>query len=56
MIALEWIQEESSESDDFILVESRKKKREKRRGIVTSPISKGMIQDQESLGLVKKRS
>jgi len=30
-LAIEWINEESSESEDFILVESRRKKREKRK-------------------------
>jgi hypothetical protein len=33
--------EEGSESDDFIIVQSRKKKREKRLGIKISPIGKG---------------
>lgn len=31
ILALEWMQEESSETDDFILVESRKKEREKKK-------------------------
>jgi hypothetical protein len=30
ILALEWMQEESSETDDFILVESRKKKRKEK--------------------------
>lgn len=53
ILALEWMQEESSETDDFILVESRKK-REKRKSIVISPIGKGKAQDQENPGLAKK--
>ena len=33
-LAIEWINDESSESEDFILVESRRKKREKRKSLM----------------------
>ena len=54
-LALEWIQEESSEADDFILVEFRKKKRENRKNVKISPSFKGKRLAQESRGLSKPR-
>lgn len=36
-----WVQNEESESDNFIIVQSRKKRREKRTNINTSPNIKG---------------
>ena len=54
-LALEWIQEESSEADDFILVEFRKKKRENRKNVKISPSFKGKRLAQESPGLSKPR-
>ena len=53
-LALEWMQDESSE-DDFILVESRKKKRENRKKMLISPTFKGKKPDQENPGLHKPR-
>jgi hypothetical protein len=38
ILALEWMQEESSETDDFILVESRKKKRERKEKVLSFPL------------------
>jgi molybdopterin-guanine dinucleotide biosynthesis protein len=40
-LKLEWLQEESSELVDFILVESRKKKRENRKSLKISPQKRG---------------
>lgn len=54
-LLLEWLQGESSDSEDFILVESRKKKRERKKSVKISPSSKGKTQDQEGLDLPKKR-
>jgi len=53
-LALEWMQDESSE-DDFILVESRKKKRENRKKMLISPTFKGKKPDQENPGSHKVR-
>ncbi|XP_066354675.1 uncharacterized protein [Miscanthus floridulus] len=49
------MQEESSEPEDFILVESRKKRRENRKNLKISPLKQGRRQDQEDPGLTKKR-
>jgi hypothetical protein len=54
-MALIWIHDESSEADDFILVESRKKRREKRKNLKLSSDSKGKKQDQEGPDLVKRK-
>lgn len=54
-LALEWMQEESSETNDFILVESRKKRRENRKNVKISLTFKGKKQDQENPGLFKAR-
>lgn len=48
---LEWLQEESSEPEDFILVESRKKKRENKRSVKISPNKTGRNKDQEIFGM-----
>lgn len=53
--SVEWLHEETSETDDFILVESRKKERENRKKLKVSPCSKGLWQDQENPGLPKIR-
>lgn len=37
-LPIEWMQDEPSESEDFILVESRKKMREKRKKVKISPV------------------
>lgn len=47
--------DESSESDDFIVAESRRRKRESKKGVKISPFSKGMRQDQKNPGLPKPR-
>jgi hypothetical protein len=39
-LAIEWINEESSESEDFILVESRRKKKRKEKKFDTGQFSK----------------
>jgi hypothetical protein len=52
---LDWLHEESSETEDFILVESRKKKRENRKKLKISPLKQGTNQDQEVPGLIKKK-
>jgi hypothetical protein len=54
-LVLEWIQEESSETDEFILVESRKKKKENRKNVKISPSFKGKKLVQENHGLPKSR-
>jgi hypothetical protein len=46
-LQLEWLQEESSEPEDFILVESRKRRRERRKNIKFSPAINSRIQDLE---------
>jgi hypothetical protein len=52
---LDWLHEESSEREDFILVESRKKRRENRKKIKISPLKQVVNQDQEVPGLIKKK-
>jgi hypothetical protein len=52
---LDWLQEESSEPEDFILVESRKKRRENRKSLKISPLKQGNRQDQEDPGLLKRK-
>lgn len=52
---LEWLHEESFESEDFILVESRKKRRKNKRFVKISPNKRGRNQDQEILGLRSNR-
>jgi hypothetical protein len=48
-------QDELSDTDDFILVESRKKRRERRKSIQVASVGKGKKQDQENPGLQKVR-
>jgi tetraacyldisaccharide-1-P 4'-kinase len=52
---LEWLHEESSESEDFILVESRKKRNENKRSVKISPNKRGRNQDQAILSLRSNR-
>jgi hypothetical protein len=40
-LAIEWLNEESSKTEDFILVESRKKRRERTKSVMFSPTEKG---------------
>ena len=54
-LALEWMQDESSDTDDFTLVESRRKRRENRKKVLIFPTSKGRKPDQENPGLHKPR-
>ena len=49
VLAIEWHQDESSETEDFILVESRKK-RERRRSIMLSSMTKDKKSIQENPG------
>jgi hypothetical protein len=49
------LQEESSEPEDFILVESRKKRRENRKSLKISLLKQGNRQDQEDPGLLKRK-
>lgn len=44
-LQLEWMHEESSESEDFILVESRRRKREKRKTVKFSPANNYKLKD-----------
>jgi hypothetical protein len=55
LLQLEWLHDESSDIEDFILVESRKKKREKRKNVRFSPSIHVKGKDQENLGQPKKR-
>lgn len=50
MLTIEWGQQEFSESEDFILVESRKKKKTYKKHMRISPVGKKR-QLQENLGL-----
>jgi hypothetical protein len=54
-LELEWLQDENSEIEDFILVESRKKKRDKRKNLKISPLRRDQQQDQEVPACKKKR-
>jgi len=54
-LTLTWMHDESSEADDFILVESRKKRRERKNNLKLSPRYKGKRQDQEGLDLIKHK-
>jgi len=54
-LELEWLQDENSEIEDFILVESRKKKRDKRKNLKISPLRRDQQQDQEVPTCKKKR-
>jgi hypothetical protein len=36
-LAIEWLNEESSKTEDFILVESRKKRRERTKSVIVTP-------------------
>lgn len=47
-LELEWLHDESSETEDFILVESRKKRRESKKKVKISPEKKLKKQDQEN--------
>jgi hypothetical protein len=47
--ALTWLHDESSEAEDFILVESRKKRRQKNKSVKISPGNGKKRQDQEHL-------
>jgi hypothetical protein len=51
---LEWLQEETSMTEYFILVESRKKRRGNKKNIKISPMNKNKLQDQENSSLPKK--
>lgn len=55
LLQLEWLHEETSETEDFILVESRKKRRQNKKNIKISPLNKKKQQDQENPGLPRKR-
>ena len=52
---LDWLHEESSETENFILVESRKKRRKNRKKLKISPLKQVIDQDQEVPGLIKKK-
>jgi hypothetical protein len=54
-LAIEWINEESSESEDFILVESRRKKRERRKSLMLANSQNSRRIIQESPGDLKKK-
>lgn len=50
-----WLDDDSSESEDFILVESRKKRRRNKNSIKISPGIEKKKNVQEELGMMKKR-
>lgn len=51
-LAIDWLNDESSEADDFILVESREKKRENRKSLKISPNAKGKLKARKILGTI----
>jgi hypothetical protein len=50
-----WLDDDSFESEDFILVESRKKQRQNKNSIKISPGIEKKKNVQEELGMMKKR-
>lgn len=54
-LELEWISDDSSETEEFSLVESRKKRRQKRSNVKLSSSADCYKQNQENPGLVKKK-
>lgn len=54
-LPIEWLQEEKSDTEDFILVLSKKKARERKKNLKISPTLKKKGQSQESPGLHKGR-
>jgi hypothetical protein len=54
-LRLEWLHDESSDIEDFILVESRKKKERKEKSVRFSPSNNAKGKVQENPGLPKKR-
>jgi len=55
LLKLEWLNEESSEPEDFLLVESRKRRRENKKIRRYSPLVRNKKLDQEDPGQPKKR-
>ena len=54
-LELDLLNDENSDIEDLILVESRKKRRDKRKSLKISPIRKGQVQNQEVPVCKKKR-
>jgi hypothetical protein len=50
-----WLEDESSTTEDFILVESRGKKRQNKKSVKFSLESSKLKQDQVKLGMLSKK-
>lgn len=55
LLELEWLHDETSETEDFILVESRKNKRERRKSLKIFAVTNAKMQDHENPACPKKR-